>query len=246
MEETTRVLRGLGLTEYEAKAYIALASLRSATPKDIANISKIPYPSAYDALKTLTRKGWAEVSMGRPRLYRPLSPELMERESIKAVENAFKELKQVYDAARKRAEKLEIIYTLSNRGAVIKKIRDMLLRAQGEVTIVIPNYSELAPHIDQILNLISSRGIRVRIITEVSPVVPRKVEVKLRKPILAVDLLIDDKEALIGLRNYSVCGWVRNPTIAKHFKEFLDLLWENSTSMKTNEQPVEVDKRISN
>lgn len=231
MEDTAKVLRGLGLTEYEAKAYMALASLRSATPKDVANISKIPYPSAYDALKSLTRKGWAEVSMGRPKLYRPSSPELMERESINAVETAFKELKQVYDAARKRAEKPEIIYTLSNRGAIIKKIREMLLRAQGEVTLVIPNYGELAPYIDQILNIISFRGIRVRIITETTPAVPRKVEVKLRKSIFAVDLLIDDKEALIGLRNYSVCGWVRNPTIAKHFKEFLDLLWEDSTPM---------------
>lgn len=236
MGETTKVLHGLGLTEYEAKAYLALASLRSATPKEIANISKIPYPSAYDALKALTRKGWAEVALGRPTRYRPVPPESMEKESITAVENAFKELKQVYDSARKQAEKPEIIYTVASRGAVIKKIQDMLLRAQGAVTIVIPHYNELAPYIDQILNIISFRGIKVRVITEVPPVLPKKAEVKLRKPILAVDLLIDDKEALIGLRDYSVCGWVRNPVIAKHFKEFLELLWENSTPISPNEQ----------
>lgn len=233
MAETTKVLQGLGLTEYEAKAYIALTSLRTATSKEIANISKIPYPSAYDALKTLTRKGWAEVALGRPTRYRPSSPESMEKESITSVENAFKELKQVYNNAKKQAEKSEIIYTVASRGAVIKKIQDMLLRAQGAVTLVIPNYTELAPYIDQIINIISFRGIKVKVITETPPTLPRNVGFKTRKPILAVDLLIDDKEALIGLRDYSICGWVRNPVIAKHFKEFLELLWENSTPISS-------------
>ncbi len=49
-----------------------------------------------------------------------------------------------------------------------------------------------------------------------------------RKPVLAVDILIDGKESMISMSDYSVCGWVENPVIAKHFKEFLELLWGSS------------------
>jgi hypothetical protein len=44
---------------------------------------------------------------------------------------------------------------------------------------------------------------------------------------LAVDILVDGREAMISMPDYSVCGWVENPIIARHFKEFLELLWTN-------------------
>lgn len=224
-ERTLKVLRGLGLTEYEAKTYVSLTSLVSATPRDVAGLAGIPYPSAYDALEALTKKGWVEVAFGKPRRYRARSPELIEKDSIAAVRDVFSELKKLYESSREKGEKPEIIYTITGKMRVIKKIEEMLQRAEKEVIMVLPNYKEL--HLNAVLNSLIAKGIKIKLITEPTSTFPEKAEVKFRKPILAVDILVDGIEAMISLPDYSVCGWVENPTIAKHFKEFLELLWKS-------------------
>lgn len=226
-EEKLRVLRRLGLTEYEAKTYVALTSTKSAVPREIAGLAGIPYPSTYDALEALVKKGWIEVARGRPRRYRARSPELIQKESIATVERVFAELEKIYKSSMEKAEKPEIIYTTVGRAGVIKKIQEVLSRAEKEVIIFLPHYEELASYLNQIFNSLIGKGVKVRLTTE-SEVSLKNIEVRLRKPILAVDVLVDEKEAIIGLPNYSACGWVENPAIAKHFKEFLELLWENS------------------
>ncbi|MEM2936510.1 MAG: helix-turn-helix domain-containing protein [Candidatus Bathyarchaeia archaeon] len=226
-EETLKVLQGLGLTEYEARTYTALVSLGSATPRDVASVAGVPYPSVYDALETLSKKGWVEVAMGRPRRYRARPPELMERDSVKVIKDAFIQLKELYESADRKAEKPEIIYTISGRKRVVEKIREMLSRAEAEVTLVLPNYGELAPNIKQTKNLLIESQDKIRLVTEIPEEIPEGLEVKLHKPVLAVDILVDGREAMISMPDYSVCGWVENPLIAKHFKEFLELLWAN-------------------
>lgn len=225
VEGTLKVLQGLGLTEYEARTYTALVSLGSATPRDVASLAGIPYPSVYDALKTLNKKGWVEVALERPKRYRARPPELMERDSLKMVKDAFMQLKELYESTRGATEKPEIIYTISGRRRVIEKIREMLSRTEVEATLVLPNYGELAPKISQALNSLIKRRINIRLVTESLGEVPEGLEVRFHKPVLAVDILVDGREAMISMPDYSVCGWVENPIIAKHFKEFLELLW---------------------
>lgn len=226
-EEKLRVLRGLGLTEYEAKTYIALTSIKSAVPREVASLAGIPYPSTYDALEALVKKGWVEVAQGRPRRYRARSPELIQKDSIAAVERVFTELEKIYESSMERIEKPEIIYTIVGKAAVIKKIQEALSRAKKEVIVILPHHGEFASYLNQIFTTLIEKGIKVRLVAE-SKVPLKNIEVRLRRPILAVDVLVDEKEAIIGLPNYSACGWVENPAIAKHFKEFLELLWKSS------------------
>ncbi len=228
-EEKLRILRGLGLTEYEAKIYVALTSAGSAVPREVASLAGIPYPSAYDALEALEKKGWVEVAQGRPRRYRARSPKLIQKDSIAAVERVFTELEKIYESSMERVEKPEVIYTIVGKAAVIKKIQEALSRAKKEVIVVLPYHEEFASHLNQIFTTLIEKGIKVRLVTE-SEVPLKNIEVRLRKPILAVDVLVDEKEAIICLPNYSACGWVENPAIAKHFKEFLELLWKSSRS----------------
>ena len=226
-EEKLRILRGLGLTEYEAKIYVALTSVGSAVPREVAGLAGIPYPSAYDALEALVKKGWVEVAQGRPRRYRARSPESIQKDSIAAVERVFVELEKIYESSMERVEKPEIIYTIVGKAAVIKKIQEALSRAKKEVIIVLPHHEEFASYLNQIFTTLIEKGIKVRLVTE-SKLSLKNIEVRLRKHILAVDVLVDEKEAIISLPNYSACGWVENPEIAKHFKEFLELLWKSS------------------
>ena len=226
-KEKLRVLRALGLTEYEAKTYVALTSVKSTVPREVAGIAGIPYPSAYDVLETLAKKGWIEVAQGRPRRYRARSPKSILKDSIGAVESVFAELEKTYESSVEKAEKPEIIYTIVGRTGVIKKIQEVLSRASKEAIMVLPHNEELMGYLNQFFDSSAKKRIRTRLITE-SEVHLKNIEVRLRKPILAVDVLVDEKEAILGLPDYSACGWVENPVIAKHFKEFLELLWKSS------------------
>ena len=81
MDENITVLKGIGLTMYEAQAYVTLTSLISSTASEIAEESGIPRSKIYDVLKGLSKKNYVEVEDGRPLTYNVKSPvEVLSRE----------------------------------------------------------------------------------------------------------------------------------------------------------------------
>lgn len=75
------MLKGLGLTMYEAQAYVTLTSLISSTASEVSEKSGIPRSKIYDVLKGLIKKNYIEVEDGRPLTYNVKSPvEVLGRE----------------------------------------------------------------------------------------------------------------------------------------------------------------------
>jgi hypothetical protein len=72
------------------------------------------------------------------------------------------------------------------------------------------------------------KQVKIRIVAEKETEISTA-QVRKHKPIFATDLLVDEREALIAMPDYSACGWTDNPVITKHFKEFLELVWNHST-----------------
>jgi hypothetical protein len=74
------------------------------------------------------------------------------------------------------------------------------------------------------------RKVKVRAIgdEEAVGILPPGTEIRTGN-LVAVDLLVDDKAALIALPDYSACGWVDSPAVASNFKQFLELLWSTSS-----------------
>jgi len=232
LERFVDPLRKLGLTEYEARAYISLAELGPSTPRDVAQRAKIPYPSAYDALKILVSKGWAEAAASRPTMYSPRAPAVIGRETIAGLHGAFEQLDRIYRDVSSRTPRAEIIYTIMGRDKVLRKVFEMLDRAERIVTLVLPWNSALNDQIVRRLQDLEKRNVEVRLMTDSSKAALLLRKARHRKPILAVDLLVDECEAMIGLLDCSACGWVDNRFIAAHFKEFLTLMWNNSRPLK--------------
>ena len=81
MKESVSVLKGIGLTMYEAEAYVTMTSLISSTATEIAEKSGIPRSKIYDVLKGLSKKNFIEIEDGRPQTYHVKSPvEVLSRE----------------------------------------------------------------------------------------------------------------------------------------------------------------------
>ena len=81
MDENITILKGLGLTMYEAQAYVTLTSSISSTASEVSEKSGIPRSKIYDVLKGLIKKNYIEAEDGRPLIYNVKSPvEVLGRE----------------------------------------------------------------------------------------------------------------------------------------------------------------------
>src|SRR5581483_5427270 len=58
-----------GLTEYEARTYLALLQLGVASARDVANMSRVPRTKIYSVLDDLHAKQLAEIIPERPKKY---------------------------------------------------------------------------------------------------------------------------------------------------------------------------------
>ena len=84
MDENVAVLKSMGLTMYEAQAYVTLTSLIEATAVEVSEKSNIPRSKIYDVLKKLASKDFIEIEDGRPLTYIVKSPvEVLNREKEK-------------------------------------------------------------------------------------------------------------------------------------------------------------------
>lgn len=101
MDENITVLKGMGLTMYEAQAYVTLTSLISSTASEISEKSGIPRSKIYDVLKGLIKKDFIEVEDGRPLTYNVKSPvEVLSREKERLdseIDDAITRLTNIYE-----------------------------------------------------------------------------------------------------------------------------------------------------
>ena len=101
MDENISVLKGIGLTMYEAQAYVTLTSLISTTATEVAEKSDIPRSKIYDVLKKLAEKNFIEIEDGRPQTYNVKSPvEVLNREKEKInseIDDTISRLTNIYE-----------------------------------------------------------------------------------------------------------------------------------------------------
>jgi len=217
-----------GLTSYEAKAYVALAGLGPSEPKKVAEDARIPYPSAYTALKSLQSKGWVDQVVKKPVTYRAKKPAGLKQMVSSKLEDTFRELQKVYRS--EPAEESELVYTLRGSEKVLARIYELIRGARESLVVVAPPLGLQDQKIIELLAEAVDRGVEVRAVCddEARVLLPSGAEVRTGNQV-AFDLLVDDKVALIGLPDHSACGWIDSPAVASHFKQFLELLWNTST-----------------
>ncbi len=227
-QEAVASLKQLGLTEYEVRAFWALATLGTGNPRQVATAAGIPYPSAYDTLRSLLSKGWVEVAAAKPAIYSTRSPSLIKGEVQSRIDKTFQELQEVFKTSREALP--QVVYSIRGREKVLTKIAEMLDSAQKFVFVVAPSALLSDATVKKWLQRLIERRITVNLITDAAQTseIGRDYKLRFRDSVLAVDILVDGRQALIGLPDYSVCGWVESPIIAAHFLEFLELLWQKS------------------
>jgi len=74
MVSVVEKLQRVGLTEYEAKAYLALLNTHLSTATQASEKSGVPRTKIYSVLESLRNKGWVRAYSGVPLLFKAVEP----------------------------------------------------------------------------------------------------------------------------------------------------------------------------
>tara|TARA_Y100000310_G_scaffold94955_1_gene92771 strand:+ start:8113 stop:8871 length:759 start_codon:yes stop_codon:yes gene_type:complete len=152
-KETLQELRErFKLNIYEIKIWTSLLSRGIAAASELAEISGVPRSRCYDVLESLEKKGFIIMKIGKPIKYIAVQPEavvdrvkkkLQEEadQQIEIVENLaetdiFEELELLHKTGIKKVDVENITDSVVGRNNVNRFIKEMLLRAKKNVTIV--------------------------------------------------------------------------------------------------------------
>jgi len=137
MDENISVLKGIGLTMYEAEAYVTLTSLISSNATEISEKSGIPRSKIYDVLKSLVKKNYVEVEDGRPLTYNVKSPvEVLSREKERLdneIDDTITRLTYIYENGMSQVQ--APIWRIYGVDKIISQELEIIKRARNTVNM---------------------------------------------------------------------------------------------------------------
>ncbi len=214
------VLRKIGLSEYEAKAFVAITAKSYATADEIAELARIPRTSAYKALQTLKEKRFVTMTEGRPAVFHAVPVEEVQEIVLADIRETFDKLRMVQGMLTEKGTP-QLVYTISGRKKVSAKIGEMLDSATKSFVISTPVMSEIRAEHAQRFKEAVRRGVEVVIVAEPMVKLPEHTKAYRKKGMLATDAIADGKEAIIASPDLSLCGYSDNPFIASHLESII-------------------------
>jgi sugar-specific transcriptional regulator TrmB len=244
--EAKKVLRELGLTQYETRAYLALVDKGVLTASQISEYAEVPYSKIYEVLASLERKGWVKAERGRPSKYYPKSPsealeaaKLRLEEMTKSWEQAIlSELQPLYEKRGIR-EKPDI-WILRGEFSILAKLKETLDKARKEVMIAAPSLPKnLENTFVSMLTRLQNAGVDVffMISREAKDWNLKKIanvaEVRVRDQMFGGGVIVDSKEAMLflGEEKPTLVIWSNHLGLVKFARDYFRYLWESSTTV---------------
>jgi sugar-specific transcriptional regulator TrmB len=139
-------LTQLGLTTYEAKAYVALLGRDSFTAAQISRQAGLPRQRIYDVLGSLVEKGLASSRPGSVVKYAAVAPELAVDRLVaehrrgledleRAAARAIADLEPAYKAGLAHTDPLEYIEVLRDAGAINERFGELQAAVRDEILV---------------------------------------------------------------------------------------------------------------
>jgi HTH-type transcriptional regulator, sugar sensing transcriptional regulator len=244
-----------GLTEYEARTYLALLHLGVASARDVANLSRVPRTKIYSVLDDLHAKQLAEIIPERPKKYGvvPFDSYLRQFErEYKAKLAKIEEDKKILMAAfsskdNAGPDKAGSFQVLKGRKNVLNRKYEMVGRATAEILEMGTEYS--AVRMGYYMPLLRERarlGAKLRLLCPVTPTNKENVEefaamgevrANPTKTAGSVILVVDDAEVLIChyvpddehlFKGEDIAIWSDDKAIVRDMKATITAQWEGA------------------
>lgn len=245
-------LRDIGLTEYEALAYIALVSLGEMTAIRVSEATSIPYSKIYSVLEGLKKRGWIGVKERRPKTYFPRSPiDALRSEKMK-MENKFQiyekmvleELQPLFEQERIK-ERPEIWIVRGNKN-IISNIIKVVKSTRNRLMMAIPAMS-LEMHQNVLPLLRETQGVKIQLLMteELFRVMGKNLlvlgEVRTRDEMFGGGLVADGRECMIFLdeEHGHLAIWSDDIGLTTIAKVYFEHLWESAKP--TTHEPIKTN-----
>lgn len=246
-EEAKKILRELGLTEYEARGYLSLLERGVLTASEVSEYSNVPYSKIYEALNSLERKGWIETRRGRPSRYYPKSPsealgavKLRLEGKVKSWEKTvLNELQPLYEK-REIREKPDI-WVLRGEFNILAKLQEMLGKAKSELMIAAPTVSKtLVEAIVPMLTHLQSIGVKILLMVSKEVMewnignIAKVVEVRVREHMFGGGVIVDGKEALLllGEEKPTLVIWSSHTGLVGIADGYFRYIWKDAEPLR--------------
>ncbi len=172
-------LQGFGLTDYEAKVYVALLSNGPSTVNQLQYAAAVPRTKVYQVSQQLVRKGVLRELEGKPVRFEALPPEvfqnaLSERErSIKSLRRVMTSLKKVRERNIMPQDSIEERYLSLGSQSVLIKLKEGILGSQHSLKCIVDGWGfHLIQECTEELETACRQDVEVRVISSVPPALP--------------------------------------------------------------------------
>ncbi len=174
-EDLLVLLKDLGFTEYEAKAYLALLKGSPATAYAVARDSGVPRSKVYGVLEGMVGRGVAFVSHGEPAGYAPLPPRELVRARRREAEDVLSAAEEGLEGWAEREDGTagtgeERIWDIKGRREVLSRLRELVGRAEERVLLQV--WGEDAPELEAELLAAAGRGVEITVVAYGDPEYP--------------------------------------------------------------------------
>ena len=262
-------LTELGLTTYEARAYVALLGRDSFTAAQVARQAQLPRQRIYDVLGSLVQKGLASSRPGSVVKYAAVAPELAvqrlvaeRRSALDALErdaqSVIAELAPIFASGQSQTDPLEYIEVLRDAGAINERFGELQANVRNEILVFTkPPYA--TPPEENVEGLEVTRSHRARSVYELSALdndawvagIKRFVEAGEearfveRLPLKLV--IIDEAIVMFGMEDPVGTGKeltimvVEHPSLAGVLKTAFEATWERGLTI----EQAEAQRRLS-
>ncbi len=219
-ERLLSLLGNLGLTDYESKAYIALISLEDGTADSISKASTVPRTSIYKAMASLEDKDLVVSHPGKPRRYRPVDLDAVERQVIFDIKEGFEELRSLRGSLSDIGSP-QLVYTIFGQDRVLAKIGELIDESVSSIYLSSPDMRVLRAEHGERLSQALKRGVNVALVMEPFVKSPDCSEVHRREGLMITDLVVDNEYSLLATPGFDICGFIEDPFISQHLEHIL-------------------------
>ena len=159
--EAVESLMELGLTEYEARCFVALTQLSEATAKEVSRVADVPQSRVYDVVEQLHELGVVDVQESKPQRYYAVpverALERLRREYDDALETAASRL----DALESRDADRDGVWEVAGKRDVRDRFSMHVADAEEEVYLLVGDEALLEPAVFEPLSAAASRDVAV-------------------------------------------------------------------------------------
>lgn len=238
------MIKELGLSEYEKKAYLALLQLGRSKSKAVSRHSKVSYGRIYEILEKLEQKGLIMIQPTKPKTFQALDPKTAfsriiakRHERLDDMKKSLDEIKIPMAIPLSVEDKTEILHGKEKQISIIKELHN---KAEKEILLIPGVYQPGIPrHIVTLRAL--KKGIKIRLIVRQVTKKNRKMieegkalgeEVRLNEFHGLRMIIMDSKEAMISIVDENTGQRISIHTTNEDFSasmaSFFDVLWKKS------------------